>query len=98
VPLKKLTYTKLTDQLQVILEIDKARLRTQIKMDDKDSPNNFLKYSNLGLQMLLVIGAFGWIGLKIDQYLGLKFPVFLLTLILLSFIGIMYRLYRSLDP
>jgi len=66
-------------------------------LKEEDSPNNFLKYSNLGLQLLLVIGVSSWIGLKLDGYLGFKFPVFLLTFMLLSFAGMMYKLYRSLN-
>jgi len=66
-------------------------------LKEEKSPNNFLKYSNLGMQLLLVIGVSSWVGLKIDEYLGFKFPVFLLTLMLLSFAGMMYKLYRSLN-
>jgi len=66
-------------------------------LKEEKSPNNFLKYSNLGLQLLLVIGVSSWIGLKIDKYLGFKFPVFLLTLMLVSLAGMMYKLYRSLN-
>ncbi len=49
------------------------------------------------MQLLLVIGVSSWLGLKIDEYLGIKFPVFLLTFLLLSFAGMMYKLYRSLN-
>jgi hypothetical protein len=66
-------------------------------LKEEKSPNNFLKYSNLGLQLLLVIGVSSWIGWKIDGYLGFEFPVFLLTLMLLSFAGMMYKVYRSLN-
>jgi hypothetical protein len=66
-------------------------------LKEEKSPNNFLKYSNLGLQLLLVIGVSSWIGFKIDNYFELKFPAFLLTLMLLSFGGMMYKLYRSLN-
>jgi len=66
-------------------------------LEEEKSPNNFLKYSNLGLQLLLVIGVSSWLGLKIDEYLGIKFPVFLLTMMLLSLGGMMYKLYRSLN-
>jgi len=71
-------------------------LAFQFLLKEEKSPNNFLKYSNLGLQLLMVIGVSCWLGLKIDEYLGFKFPVFLLTLMLLSFAGMIYRLYRSL--
>jgi hypothetical protein len=66
-------------------------------LDEKKSPNNFLKYSSLGLQLLLVIGVCSWLGLKMDNYLGLKFPAFLLSFTLASFAGMMYKLYRSLN-
>jgi len=56
-----------------------------------------LKYSNLGMQLLLVIGVSSWLGLKIDEYLGFKVPVFLLVMMLLSLGGMMYKLYRSLN-
>jgi len=59
--------------------------------------NKFLKYSSLGLQLLATIGAAGWIGFQIDSYLQLGFPVFLLLLILIAFIGMMYKMYRSLN-
>jgi hypothetical protein len=66
-------------------------------LKEEKSPGNFLKYTNLGLQLLLVIGVSSWAGWKIDEYLGFKFPIFLLFLMLLSFGGMMYKLYRSLN-
>lgn len=63
-----------------------------------DKPvNTFLKYSGLGLQMLVTIGVGAWLGIKLDQYLELEFPVFLITFVFLLFGGIMYQLYRSLN-
>jgi hypothetical protein len=59
--------------------------------------NNFLKYSSLGLQLLVTIGVAAWIGIKIDSYLQLKFPAFLLTLVFVSFGGMIYKLYRSIN-
>ncbi|NOS90740.1 MAG: AtpZ/AtpI family protein [Cyclobacteriaceae bacterium] len=56
-----------------------------------------MKYSSLGLQLLATIGAAGWIGYQIDSYLRLRFPAFLLSLILLAFVGMMYKMYRSLN-
>lgn len=66
--------------------------------DDQKKPvNNFLKYSGLGIQMMLSIGIAAWLGLKLDQYLQLKFPAFLLTFVFVTFGGMMYQLYRSLN-
>jgi len=67
-------------------------------MSKEDKPgNSFLKYSGLGLQMLVTIGVGAWLGYKLDQYLQLKFPVFLLTFVFLLFGGVMYQLYRMLN-
>ncbi|MBL7872819.1 MAG: AtpZ/AtpI family protein [Cyclobacteriaceae bacterium] len=60
-------------------------------------PNSFLKYSGLGLQMLVTLGAGAWLGLKLDQYLELKYPVFLITFIFVLFGGLMVQLYRTLN-
>lgn len=68
-----------------------------MKKEPEKPINAFLKYSGLGLQMLVTIGVGAWLGYKLDQYLELKFPVFLITFIFLFFGGIMYQLYRSLN-
>jgi hypothetical protein len=65
--------------------------------DQKKTVNNFLKYSGLGMQMMATIGIAAWLGLKLDQYLELKFPAFLLTFVFVAFGGMMYQLYRSLN-
>jgi len=57
----------------------------------------FIKYSGLGLQLLLIIGAAAYGGLQLDRYLQLSFPLFLLSFTMLAFGGMMYRLYRGLN-
>ncbi|GIL22763.1 MAG: hypothetical protein BroJett042_12760 [Bacteroidota bacterium] len=64
---------------------------------DEKPINSFARYSGLGLQMLVTIGVGAWLGYKLDQYLELKFPVFLLTFVFLLFGGVMYQLYRMLN-
>jgi ATP synthase protein I len=59
--------------------------------------NQFLKYSSLGIQLLVTIGLAAYLGLKLDQHLQLKFPAFLLSFVLLSFAGMMYQLYRTFN-
>ena len=59
--------------------------------------NNYLKYSGLAIQLVLVIGLGGWLGYKLDLYFQLKFPAFLLSLGLGAFVGAMIQLYRSLN-
>jgi F0F1-type ATP synthase assembly protein I len=59
--------------------------------------NSYLKYSALGIQLLAALGICGWIGHKIDQWLQLKFPIFMLALGFLGFGGSLYQVYRSIN-
>jgi F0F1-type ATP synthase assembly protein I len=59
--------------------------------------NPYLKYSGLAVQLLAAIGICGWVGYKIDQWLNLKLPIFMLILGLLGFGGTIYQVYRSLN-
>ena len=59
--------------------------------------NAYLRYSGLGLQLLITIGIAGWLGYKLDQYMGNKYPVFMLLLGFLGFGGSMYQIYRSIN-
>ncbi|MEI9919563.1 MAG: AtpZ/AtpI family protein [Bacteroidota bacterium] len=68
--------------------------------DPKKQPkpsSPYLKYSQLGIQLVLTIGLAAWGGYALDKYLGLKFPAFLLAFVLLSFGGSMWWLLRSLN-
>jgi hypothetical protein len=40
-------------------------------------------------------GIATWIGYKIDQYLELRFPAFTISLLLVSLIGVIYWLIKS---
>lgn len=65
---------------------------------NKPNPSNsYLKYSNLALQLLLGIGLAGWLGYKLDQYLSIAFPAFMLTFGFVAFGGMLYQIYRSLN-
>ena len=75
---------------------------TTMDLDDHSSPkkqkpfNDYLKYSSLAMQMVVTIGVAAWGGYKLDQYLGLRFPAFLLTFVFAAFGGLMYKLYQSI--
>ena len=56
-------------------------------------PNLFLKYSNLALQMGVIIGLSAWGGNKLDAYYKNTIPVFT---IVLSLLGIGSSLYLVL--
>lgn len=59
--------------------------------------NSYLKYSSLAFQLLAAIGVFGWLGHKLDQYLNITFPAFMLLFGLIAFAGMMYQVYRSVN-
>lgn len=59
--------------------------------------NSYLKYSGLALQLLLTITVCGWLGYKADQYVGNKYPIFMLLLGFLGFGGSLYQIYRSIN-
>jgi hypothetical protein len=57
--------------------------------------NSYLKYSSLAIQLLVAIGIFGYLGYRLDGWLNLKFPAFMLLFGFLAFAGMMFQLYRS---
>lgn len=72
--------------------------REPSRPNKKLSPyNSYLKYSGLAVQLFLVIGLFGWLGYKIDHWLAIEFPAFMLLFGLVSFAGMMYQIYRSIN-
>jgi len=58
----------------------------------KQQFNNYAKYSSLAIQMIVIIlvGVFG--GLKLDEYLNFKIPVFTATL---SVIAVFFSIYYA---
>jgi hypothetical protein len=63
--------------------------------NQKNPLRNYAKYSNIAIQMLVVItaGVFG--GYKLDELLKLKFPVFTLVLSVSSVILAIYLAVRD---
>ncbi|MBA4145714.1 MAG: hypothetical protein C0523_08125 [Cytophaga sp.] len=59
--------------------------------------NHFLRYSSLGLQLVVSIGAAGWLGHWLDGKMELRFPVFLLSFVFITFGVMLFQLYRSLN-
>lgn len=65
--------------------------------ENKNNSSSYMKYAGLGIQMVATLGIGAWLGYKLDQYLELKFPAFLLTFVFVLFGGLMYQLYRTLN-
>ncbi len=59
--------------------------------------DSWLAYSGFAFQLLGAIGVAGWIGFKLDTFLALKFPAFMLLFILLAFSGMIYQINRRLN-
>lgn len=57
--------------------------------------NNYIKYTQMGFQMAIIItlGAFG--GKKLDDYLSLQTPVFTIILSLLSIAAALYLVLKD---
>ncbi len=54
--------------------------------------NDWARYTGLGVQMILIILACVWGGIKLDKLLGFKSPVFT---IILSLIGVFAAIYTA---
>ena len=54
---------------------------------------DFGKYSGLAFQMLVIIGVMTWLGVKLDEILGLTTPVFT---IILSLLGVFAGIYTAI--
>jgi ATP synthase protein I len=62
----------------------------------KSRLDSYAKYSGMGIQMLAIIFAGTYGGIKIDEYLALKFPIFTIVLSLLSVFGAIWFVVKDL--
>ncbi|HOW30864.1 MAG TPA: AtpZ/AtpI family protein [Bacteroidales bacterium] len=58
--------------------------------------DSYARYSSLAIQMGLIIAAGVFGGVKLDQWLKLKFPIFTLILSILSFSTALYLAVKDL--
>ena len=65
------------------------------KPKQPNNPNNLMRFSGLGLQMVITMCLAAWGGLKLDSYFNLKVPVFLIVLLLTALGGSMYIFIRQ---
>ena len=69
------------------------------KNNRKQTPNQlnaYLRYSGLAFQMIAAIGLAVWAGMALDGYLGLRFPVFLITFTLMAVTASLVLTIKSL--
>ncbi len=62
-------------------------------MSQPEPPNTFIKFTNIAVQMAVVIGISAWGGQKLDEHYQNKTPIFT---IVLSLSGIAAALYLVL--
>jgi len=61
----------------------------------KKQIDDFIRYSSLAIEMVVIMGVGVWIGMKIDKWLELDFPAFTLALMILSVAGAIYHAIRK---
>lgn len=57
--------------------------------------DDFIRYSSLAFEMMIIMGIGVWLGVKLDQWLNMSFPVFTLGLMILAVIGAIYHAIRK---
>jgi Sec-independent protein secretion pathway component TatC len=57
--------------------------------------DDFIRYSSLAFEMIVIMGIGTWSGILIDDWLELGFPIFTLILMILSVIGAIYHAIRK---
>jgi len=57
--------------------------------------DDFIRYSSLAFEMIVIMGVGTWSGTLIDHWLDLRFPVFTLVLMILSVVGSIYHAIRK---
>jgi hypothetical protein len=61
----------------------------------KKNFDDFIRYSSLAFEMIVIMGVGTGAGMVIDHWLDLKFSVFTLVLMILSVIGAIYYAIRK---
>ncbi len=73
-----------------------SQMNSLKKKNSRSKPyNSYLKYSGLAIQMLVTIGIMAFLGYKIDTWIGITFPAFLLTFTFVAFGGMIYQLHKT---
>ena len=57
--------------------------------------DDFIRYSSLAFEMVTIMGAGVFLGINLDQWLGMDFPAFTLGLMIFSVAGAIYHAIRK---
>lgn len=66
-----------------------------IKLKPPKNSQDFIRYSSLAFEMIAIIGFGVFIGIKLDEWLKMNFPVFTLALMILSVIGSIFYAIKN---
>ncbi len=66
------------------------------KKEDR-APSSYLKYAHLSFRMMAIIGAGVWLGMRLDTYLQVTFPIFLSILAPTTTAYAVYAVIKSLS-
>jgi F0F1-type ATP synthase assembly protein I len=61
----------------------------------KKKVDDFIRYSGLAFEMIVIMAVGVFAGIKIDRWFDLSFPAFTLVLMILSVIGAIYHAIRK---
>jgi len=61
----------------------------------KKKIDHFIRYSSLAFEMIIIMAAGVFAGYKIDHWLDLSFPAFMLGLMILSVIGAIFYAIKN---
>jgi len=61
----------------------------------KKKVDDFIRYSGLGFEMIVIMAVGVFAGIKIDHWLDLSFPAFTLVLMILAVVGAIYHAIRK---
>ena len=62
-------------------------------MSKKNQLNNYAKYSGIAFQMGLTVFGVTYLGVKLDEYLKLEFPIFT---VIFSLVAVAIAMYNSI--
>ncbi len=67
-------------------------------MSNRDKKNkDWVRYTGLATEMMAAIGIAVFLGYKLDQWLGISFPLFLIIFPLLALGVTLWRLIKTLE-
>jgi Sec-independent protein secretion pathway component TatC len=61
----------------------------------KKKVDHLIGYTGLAFEMAVIIGAGAFLGVKIDQWLGWKFPAFTMFLLIMAVVAAIYHAVRK---